>query len=83
MRFSIEELFEKKYKDYHKGIRPLIYSCYTGTDGVRYGSFKPIMDKKTLAVRTYSLIWSDYDAGIKFLDVLFDPRHNRHIYMLL
>lgn len=82
MRKTLEEKLETKYERMRYRIAPLIYICHTGTDGVGYGSFKDLPSKKELSNRLYVLEDCDYDVAIRFLDVLYDPRNYRKIYMM-
>lgn len=84
MSLTIEEKLEKKFKEseaiWYKAPRrrAFIWCSQLGTDGVRYGSYKYVMEDE-LAQRQYILEEVDYAPGIFYTDVLHCPQTCKNI----
>lgn len=80
MKTPLEHL-EKRYSEIRYGSRPLVYQSSVGTDGTMYGSYKTIPIRDILDKRVYILEPFE-GVSILYLDVLYDPRKYRHIYLM-
>lgn len=79
-RKALEVLFEQKGKNYeYHGKGPALFLWQGGKDkdGVNYGSYKYVYLKE-LKERKYDVEWLDYTPGIRYTDVVFDPKTGKY-----
>ena len=79
-RKALEILFEQKGKNYaYHGKGPALFLWQGGKDksGVNYGSFKYVYLEE-LKSRKYNVEWVDYMPGIRYIDVVFNPKTGKY-----
>lgn len=76
---AVEEAFTRYRKRVPWGPDAInAWQWTTGIDGTGYGSYR-IIKREELNSRTFEIELCDYDIGIHWTDMLFDPRGCKHI----